>query len=183
MQTKSIKAGLSSELVEITTETSQTFEGTVVITDPCYFIPDDVWIDICDKAWFDNKKSTSFTNAGTLYYKDAKILYTSTAHGDGSFIVEPTEGLTQEKFGVDAGMMAIISLEDYKKISKEELTPGLYAIVENFYGEVDVDGNGNFTGALEVWTDGSNEVEVEEDDSSWDDDDDYKNNEGSDNDW
>jgi len=173
MQTKSIKAGLGSELVEITTEVSQTFEGTIVITDPCYFIPEDIWIDLCDKAWFDNKKSTSFTNAGTIYYNGTKILYTSTAHGDGSFIVEPTEGITQEKFGVDAGMMAIISLEDYKKISKEELTPGLYAIVENFCGEIDADGNGNFVGALEVWTDGSNEVEVEEDE--WErDEDDYR---------
>jgi hypothetical protein len=167
---------VSGTSIRITNEMSQQFEGDVIITDPCYFIKDEIWSALCGEAWFDNGKNTPFTDGGTLYYNGATILYSSTAHGDGSYDVTEVDGIRHSSFGVDAGMMAIVTREDLEKISNEDFAiDTLCAYVEDFHGTVDADGDGNFTGNLEVWTDGSKEEDDEED--SWmdedEDDDDY----------
>jgi hypothetical protein len=162
--------------ITVTDEVTQNFEGTLVITDPCYYIPDDIWQGLCDDVWFDNGKSTAFTNNGTIYIGGIKILYSSTANGDGTYRVEGCTGITQNEFGVDAGMMAIITLEDFEKLSNEDLAAGLYAVVEDFDGSVLATSTGNFAGDLEVITDGSNETVWEDDggDADWDEDDHWR---------
>jgi len=66
--------------------------------------------------------------------------------------------------------MAIVTREDLEKIATEDFAiDTLCAYVEAFHGTVDADGEGNFLGNLEVWTDGSKEEEDEED--SWMDED------------
>jgi len=160
---------VSGTSIKITNEMSQQFEGDIVITDPCYFIKDEIWSALCSDGWFDNSKNTPFTDAGTLYYNGATILYSSTACGDGSFDVVETDGIKSSSFGVDAGMMAIITCEDLEKISDSDFSIDalLCAYVEDFQGTAEADGKGNFIGSLEVWTDGSEE----QTNNSWEDDD------------
>lgn len=165
---------VSGTSLRVTNEMSQQFEGDVIITDPCYFIKDEIWSALCSEVWFDNSKTTPFTDGGTIYYNGATILYSSTAHGDGSYEVTEVDGIRHSSFGVDAGMMAIVTREDLEKIANEHFKiDTLCAYVEDFHGTVDADGNGNFTGSLEVCTDGSTEEEEdEEEDSMWDDNED-----------
>lgn len=154
----------------VTNETSQNFEGTIVITDPCYFINDEIWQALCSEVWFEDRKSTPFTDSGTIYMGNIKILYSTTAHGDGSYEVTDCRGITQKEFGVDAGMMAVITKEDYERLSNDELTVGLYAVVEEFDGAVIAHSDGNFTGDLTVFTDGTNNEDIDND--TWVDDED-----------
>jgi hypothetical protein len=158
----------------VTNETSQNFEGTVIITDPCYFINDEIWQALCSEVWFNNGKGTDFTDVGTIYMGSIKILYSSTAHGDGCYTVTECEGIIQNEFGVDAGMMAVISKEDFERLSNDPLTVGLYAVVEDFDGTIEASQDGNFNGDLCVFTDGTGDSdedswidEDEDDDDSW----------------
>jgi len=169
--------------ITATTRTSRQFEGTVVITDPCYFIEDKHWQAICDQIWFDGKNSTEFADRGVLEIKGAKILYSSTAYGDGGYLVAGTSGILQSDFGVDAGMMAVISKSDYDKLCSDELTSGLYAVVEEFDGEIVADGKGNFIGDLEVYTDDSQTKDDDFDEEDNDEDDDKDDYEESDENW
>jgi hypothetical protein len=157
---KKITKDVGGKPLEVTTETTQEFEGSVVITDPCYFFPENVWTALCD-CWFDStQSSTPFTDAGTIYYEGTKVLYSSTAFGDGGYRVSQASygEITQSDFGVDAGMMAVITLADYEKLTDETPDKGLYAIVEDFSGEVTADGHGNFEGDITVLTDDSDQV-------------------------
>lgn len=170
--------------ITATTRASRQFEGTVVITDPCYFIEDKHWQAICDQIWFDGKNSTEFADRGVLEIKGAKILYSSTAYGDGGFLVAGTGGILQSDFGVDAGMMAVISKSDYDKLCSDELTSGLYAVVEEFDGEITADGKGNFIGDLEVYTDDSqSDVDENDNEDLYDNNDDYESDGHNDNNW
>jgi hypothetical protein len=175
--------------IVVTTEATQEFEGSVLITDPCYYLEDDVWAALCSDVWFENHKSTPFTNAGTIYIGSAKILYSSTAHGDGTYAVEGCRGITQNQFGVDAGMMSVVSLEDFERLTNETPQKGLHAIVEDFDGTVTATDSGNFEGDLTVITDGSNTEpwDGSDSDDDWDDDEDRRADNrseyGDDDDW
>jgi hypothetical protein len=148
----------------VSTANQQYFEGTIVVTDPCYFLPEEVWDTLCDQAWFPDGKQTPLADGGTIFYKGAVILYSGTSQGDGSYVVKEAASKTDE-FGVDSGTMCVALIEDVKLFQKDTLTPGLYAIVEDFAGDVHFE-NGNFKGDLTVITDGSDTEEEDEDD--WD---------------
>lgn len=140
----------------VTTDTIQDFEGQLIITDPCYYINNNVWQLLCEEVFFNGTESTEFTKAGTIYIGSAKILYSSTAYGDGEFEVEDCMGVTQKTFGVDSGVMAVITKSDYERISYKELDKRLFALVEDFDGTVTATKEGNFRGDLTVCTDGTN---------------------------
>lgn len=174
MKEKNIEVGASKQSLRVTNEKTQMFQGNIVITDPCYIMPEDVWIDLCDGAWFDNRRSTDFTEGGTIYFNGAKILYSSTAHGDGGYkisaasLIDDKGEIKQSSFDVDSGTMCVIALEDYKKITNESPSASTCAIVNGFYGEVEADGAGNFIGDLEIYTDDSQKTEDEQnEDSDW----------------
>lgn len=160
---KQINVG-GSELM-VSTEKQQYFEGTIVVTDPCYVLPAEVWEVLCSHVWFPEETKSPFASGGTISYKGTTFLYGGTAHGDGSYTVKEADSKTDE-FGVDSGLMCVALIEDVKLFQKNVLTPGLYAIVEDFAGDVQYSNN-NFTGDLSVITDGSDSKEDEEDD--WDD--------------
>lgn len=56
--------------------------GTIMVVDPCYVIPDELWSDSChefdDKKGFD-KRYAEMADGG---------IHILTAHGDGSYAVE-----------------------------------------------------------------------------------------------
>ena len=165
---------VDGKTIIVTNEATQNFEGSIIITDPCYFISDDIWEVLCNDVWFDEKKSTPFANVGTIYIGSVKILYSSTAHGDGEYTVKGCSGIIQNKFGVDAGVMAIITTADLEKISNKDHETSGFAFIEEFDGVITANGKGNFLGDLEVITDDFNQSGwIDEDsDSNWDDDDD-----------
>jgi len=133
---------------------TQEFEGDVIVTDPCYFIPDNLWQELV-KAWYDNGSANEYTNRGVIEIDGARILYSGTAYGDGIYYVKCSNGKSvhNKETGVDAGMIAVALVDDIKKINPDfDVNDTWYPRINNFYGEVTADGNGNFIGAIEVIT-------------------------------
>jgi hypothetical protein len=153
--------------IEVTTEDYQGFSGDIIVTDPCYFIPDDLWQQIIKEFWYPNGHQGSETaNKGTIYIDDSiKILYASTAHGDGEFYVMNHSGqcVHTHYTGVDAGMIAIITVADAQKLNPEfDVNDDGYPRINGFVGGVQADGEGNFVGDIVVDTLGE-EADDEED--------------------
>lgn len=145
------------------------FTGDIVVSDPCYYIPDDVWQELC-KMWFDNGSSNAFTDTGILEINGMKILYSSTSYGDGSYSVFHRGNYVGE-IGVDAGMFSFVLLEDFTKLSTDDPSR-LGVVIKNFNGEIALDGSGNADGAITVVTDGSDEEEqddyyLDEEENEW----------------
>ena len=145
------------------------FTGDVLVSDPCYYIPSDLWQELCN-MWFDSGRSNAFTDKGILEINDIKILYSSTAHGDGCYSVHNVGNYVGE-IGVDAGMFSFILAEDAAKLTNEDLSK-IGVVLQNFNGDVYVDGNGNADGYITVCTDDSDEEEMDdywldEEDNEW----------------
>jgi hypothetical protein len=155
--------------IEVTTEDYQGFQGDIIVTDPCYFIPDDLWQEIIRKFWYpgnDNKGSET-ANKGTIYIDDSiKILYSSTAYGDGVYEVMSHSGQSvhNPETGVDAGMIAVITVADVKKLNPEfNVNDKFYPRINGFVGSVEADGEGNFVGDITVDTQPRRDDEDEDD--------------------
>ena len=109
----------------------------VLVTDPCYWfdnkeegilanLSEDVWSAFCnlmdDYSLPSNQSFGSYGKAIFTTKEGRKIefLYTSTAHGDGSYRVACNHRLSQVSgdgyIGVDAGMFGIVLLDDAKAI-------------------------------------------------------------------
>jgi hypothetical protein len=113
------------------------FEGDIIITDPCYIIPeskDDDW----DKSDYGN----DFTDIlGTNNY-----LSKDTGVGDWSNeIINTDDKMKIGKFCADAGMVAVFNLSDVLKynpdfnyhISRQWTT----ALIKDFKGEINIEFN------------------------------------------
>ena len=118
MKKKEIAVG--DKTVTVTSENQQYFEGNIVVTDPCYFMPEEVWDALCEKIWFPEGITDPLSEGGTIYYDGATILYSSTAHGDGGYRVNEAHSGNDE-FGVDSGTMCVITQKHFKLISDEVL--------------------------------------------------------------
>lgn len=144
--------------IEVTTETYQGFSGDIIVTDPCYFIPDDIWQELIRKFWYprNDQKGSETANKGTIYIDDTiKILYTSTAYGDGEYDVMNHSGKSVHNgtTGVDAGMIAVITVADAQKLNPEfDVNDKFYPRINGFTGGIEADGEGNFIGDIVVDT-------------------------------
>lgn len=152
---------------KITLPAKLNFTGQdVIVTDPCYFMPDTIWKELI-KAWYpDRNEASEFANWGVIEFNNgAKVIYSSTAHGDGSYPVYVSKSagtmVHANETGVDAGLISVVTVEDIKKIEKDfgyhngkpfDENNNWYPRVNNFDGLVEADGEGNFTGDLEVMT-------------------------------
>ena len=113
----------------------------ILITDPCYWfgkdketVKDPVWMQFCDMMFpdnyeklpeherlFDYAKATFTTAEG----RKIEFLYSSTAHGDGSYEVKKYGQYAKlisgdASFGVDAGMYAVVLIDDAKQLCPKE---------------------------------------------------------------
>jgi hypothetical protein len=143
--------------IEVTTEDYQGFSGDIIVTDPCYFIPDDLWQRLIKEFWYpDGRQGSETANKGTIYIDDSiKILYSSTAYGDGEYEVMNHSGQSVHNgaTGVDAGMIAIITVADAQKLNPEfDANDKMYPRINGFVGGVEADGEGNFVGDIVVDT-------------------------------
>lgn len=159
--------------IEVTTEDYQGFQGDIIVTDPCYFIPDDLWQEIISKFWYPNGHQGSETaNKGTIYIDDSiKILYSSTAYGDGEYDVMAHSGQSVHNgsTGVDAGMIAVITVADVKKLNPEfNIDDKFYPRINGFVGGVQADGEGNFVGDIVVDTQPAKDEDEYDEDEYYD---------------
>lgn len=77
--------------------------GTYVLGDPCYAVPDALWVEAgesCD--WWEASPIATVTAEG----KEYKILGFSTAYGDGSYNCR--DGI---EYPVDAGLIGLVPIE------------------------------------------------------------------------
>lgn len=82
--------------------------GVYLVGDPCYSVPDDLWMEWLEEA--------DYTNGDRRHVLAAKIdghevVGVSTAHGDGVYY----DGEGRE-YGVDAGLLGLVPVE----VAKEE---------------------------------------------------------------
>jgi hypothetical protein len=163
----------------------------IIVTDPCYFLCEDIWRELIDLWWFPETdpiktiKGSDFVDQGVMIFSNgAKVLYSATANGDGEFPVYVSKSNGQSvhnnKTGVDAGTIAIVTIEDLRKIEKDfgpkDGTPFdendvWYPRINNFTGSIAADGNGNFIGDVYVDTQEKEESEDDEYYDEWNKDD------------
>lgn len=107
------------------------FDGTLVITDPCYFIKDRDWDEVV-------RLGESFLDRLTT----CPMIVTETGFGDWSCSVLDME-TSQEigRFAADAGMVCVTTLEDIAKYNYDAVQhlrdiPWCCFILPDFLGEV-----------------------------------------------
>jgi len=152
----------------------------VLVTDPCYWFDEedkesgfDLWGEFCDMMFPDNYSELSYDEKFYTYCfvkyvhpngDETEFLMTSTAYGDGGYICEwgdSTKGISGGNISVDAGCFAVVLLSSAKRFGKfDSDLQSVHGSVFEFYedGFVYVDG-ANMTGAIECYTDGSDEEE------------------------
>ena len=106
------------------------FEGTLVITDPCYFVTESDWNHVIDD--------------GELYLNDlvsCPMLAADTGFGDWNCVVLDMKTNSQiGEFAADAGMVCITTLEniaryDPSKVEHLKEIPRCCFILPDFIGE------------------------------------------------
>ena len=108
------------------------FKGTIIITDPCYLIPNDTDYERTDYGkQLDKLGFTTF-------------LVDDTGFGDWDNIITKDDGTILGNFCADSGQVCIVLAEDVIKYYPEmsqvmKLKSSCYAIIENFDGEIEID--------------------------------------------
>jgi len=129
----------------------------IFICDPCYVIThsiphlDKAWQDFCSLMF---EKPRVYDRGGMAYVDtelgQAKLLYQSTAYGDGDYDVHCSCKKEGYSCGVDAGMLSIMSVADVIKI-RPDFTAENFAdygvVIRDFKGIIHTDGEGNWSGS------------------------------------
>lgn len=109
------------------------FKGTIIITDPCYLIPND--------ADYDR------TNYGKQLDKlgFTTFLVADTGFGDWDNVITKDDGTILGNFCADSGQVCVVLAEDAIKyypetsqVVKLKSSP-CYAIIEDFDGDIEID--------------------------------------------
>lgn len=139
----------------------------LIVCDPCYVIThtipklDRLWQKLCDE-WYPAElsgKPSNTANRGIIRYDNTSILYSSTAHGDGTYHVSSCAFDYKGSIGVDAGMICVMKLEDAIKINPKIMElENIITIVRGFKGLIESTGEG-FTRGLTVNTTDDTEEE------------------------
>lgn len=116
------------------------FKGTIIITDPCYLIPNDT----------DYEKTNYGKQLDKLGF--TTFLVADTGFGDWDNIILQNDGTILGNFCADSGQVCVVLAEDAIKyypemaqVVKSKSSP-CYAIIENFDGEIEIDtSNSNWT--------------------------------------
>ena len=175
------------EKFKLSLPASLTFTGDIIITDPCYFIPKLIWEELWD-AWFTpDGLATKYAEKGIIEFKDdIKVLYSSTAYGDGEYSIYLNRGngesVHDNTINVDSGMMAVILVEDVQKLNpKFNIDDTIHPRINDFDGLIKANGDGDFVGDIQINTQEEPELySIDEYDEYDDDSDAYYNFEDED---
>ncbi len=113
---------------------SHTFKGKVLITDPCYLIPNEFWADFCNEMF-------KLDSAGKVLFKlDNTIIFVlGTAYGDGCYpVIKNGEEIGRS--AVDAGLLSVIPMAFAKKHGFDRWD--LVTVIDG--GETESTSKGNF---------------------------------------
>lgn len=112
------------------------FDGDIIITDPCYIVPNDNWSDFCDEhkdIFDDSKKQPTFFK----YSKSKTMIYRDTVFGDWGCNVYNNSRKKIGYFCADAGLVCVVTKEDALKINPEfDCTDYGIACIDDFHGKV-----------------------------------------------
>ena len=163
-------------LTMVKTDRLKFYKGQVVlVTDPCYWFDEedkekgfDLWQILCGMMFPDNWSTLPEDDKLYKYCvvkythpdgTETEFLFTSTAHGDGSYTVMHQSGTTKRISGsttsVDAGCFAVVLLDSAKRFDKYDSNlETAHGTVLQFEkdAEVIVDGE-SMSGAIECDTD------------------------------
>lgn len=130
------------------------FKGTVVITDPCYFVKDEDWNEnIWDNGDLGSLGFSSYICRPTIYGDWGCKTYQREGEdlaGDLQELFEEynwrglaeyaNESKVIGRFCADAGTVAVVLLEDLKKYNPDvipHLRSNMVTIIENYDGEIE----------------------------------------------
>lgn len=118
------------------------FDGTIIITDPCYVISNSLWdsgdIDLATGKGIEKIGITNYIWGGTVYgdwccaLEEVDML--PSYYDDGALILS-----TMGQFGADAGLVAVFDLNDVMS-ANPELTQDEIGALEAFGSAVVIDG-------------------------------------------
>lgn len=115
------------------------FKGTIIITDPCYLIPNDA----------DYEKTNYGKQLDKLGF--TTFLVADTGFGDWDNTITKDDGTILGNFCADSGQVCVVLAEDAIEYYPEmaqivKLKSSMYAIIEDFDGDVEIDtSNSNWT--------------------------------------
>jgi hypothetical protein len=118
------------------------FDGTIVITDPCYLRgPNDLW----DKPDVDILNGDGIDKYGFTTY-----IWTATIYGDWSCSVVDDYGDLLGNFCADSGMVGVFLLDEITKHNPDyniesEIKNGSACRIENFNGNIEIDQSQGYT--------------------------------------
>lgn len=111
------------------------FEGTIIITDPCYFAKDEDWNDGFITQEYLINPDLGFTDYIWIY----------TGFGDTTGVVLSSENEERQlgTFGVDSGSYGVFYLSEVESYNPGKTEyfrkhPGLATIIKNYSGDIRV---------------------------------------------
>lgn len=130
------------------------FKGTIVITDPCYFIKDEDWNEgvwengdlsslgfssfICRDTVYGDWGCKTYQKESDTLEEDLQELFEEyNWRGLGDFVSESKE---IGRFCADAGLVAVVLMEDLEKYNPEvipELKPHMATIIKDYDGDIE----------------------------------------------
>lgn len=126
-------------------------EGTLVITDPCYFINENDWDYVMEEG-------ADYLNS----LDDCKMIADDTGFGDWSCVVidNDSKGILGH-FAADAGMVCVTTLEEIERYNPDKVQhlkeiPWCCFILSNFNGLVEI--MRDLENNRVVWTSGSHNL-------------------------
>lgn len=108
------------------------FKGTIIITDPCYLIPNDA--DYEKTNYGEQLDKLGFTT----------FLVADTGFGDWDNAITKDDGTILGNFCADSGQVCVVLAEDAIEYYPEmaqivKLKSSMHAIIEDFDGDVEID--------------------------------------------
>lgn len=153
MKTK-IKTPIKNNPFSASNETVKLTPGRYLVVDPCYVVPNEMWLMVCNLLPSDRESIC-------LTYASHKFFVQSTAYGDGSYSLSNNANFVGT-CGVDAGLLSIIPESLVKLWKSEENYSGVWPDMGGVWVDIAKDtevkpyGTGNFKfGPFDMNTEGT----------------------------
>ena len=130
----------------------------IVICDPQYVISDYDWNELSELCETSDASKIGIDFMGTAVIRGSRILYTNISGETENKVFEITDciGVGCGVVETDSNMICVMAKRDVERLRefRPNMEEHMFVHIENFSGEVRVDGLGNFIGELEINTEG-----------------------------